>query len=359
LLPAPGVDPALAAAEPSLHASTPPPLAARRSTPPRGAFSAVTATPVPTPSDPRRLRALWLGWSVVGIAAVAALGYALSLPLPQEHVRTTRLAAVPEPAPKPELRAWSRPVPPAPASEAPAPTSSGSRAQPAPAVPRFEPAREPQRSARGFDARGRSAPRASAPALRVEPQRSERSSRSEFDAHVALPDGLVTTDEPTRAVLTPEPEPAQPGVESEPTTAVPTDPPLGQRSEARVAAVTKPLAEPPRVAPPTSALRARVSALAVRGSLPSSQVAQGIERVVPQLNECYRKAAAAAGPALPRRVQVELELDEQGRARKPNVRGASAPGLAACVTTAIGRVASRRAPDTGTVTATFALELAP
>jgi eukaryotic-like serine/threonine-protein kinase len=358
LPPPPGVDPALAAAEPSLHASTPPP-AARRSTPPRGAFSAVTPTPVPTPSDPRRLRALWLGWSVVGIAAVAAFWYAMSLPLPQEHVRTTRLAALPEPAPKPELRAWSRPVPPAPASDAPAPTSLGSQAHPTQPVERVEPAREPQRSARGGDARARSAPRASAPAVRDEAQRSERSSRSEFDAHVALPDGLVTTDEPTRAVLTPEPERAQASIESEPTTAVPTDPPAGPKSEARVATVAKPLAETPRAAPPTSALRARVSALAVRGSLPSSQVAQGIERVVPQLNECYRKAAAAVGPALPRRVQVELELDEQGRARKPNVRGASAPGLAACVTTAVGRVASRRAPDTGTVTATFTLELAP
>jgi len=346
--------------------STPPALAQRHSTPPRGAFSAVTPTPVPVPSDPRRVRALLLGWSVVGCAAFAAVWYALSLPLPQEQVRTTRLAAVPEPARAPALRVWPQPAPPVPPADSPATPSSGSHAEGQSSAERFEPAaasaRESQRSARAFEARARSAPRALDGRARDDAHAVARSSAtstssSTLDAQIALSDGVAIVDEPTRAVLTPEPETAPAGADSERPTAVPADPPAQQRSDTRIASAPHQPPEP-RAPVPASSLRTRVSALSVRGSLPSSQVAQGIARVVPQLNECYRKAAPTAGQALPRRVQIALELDEQGRARNPSVRGAP-PALAACVTAAIGRVASRRAPDTGTVAAAFALELAP
>jgi hypothetical protein len=103
-----------------------------------------------------------------------------------------------------------------------------------------------------------------------------------------------------------------------------------------------------------------VSQLAVRGSLPSSVVTQGVERVVPQLNGCFRSALAAGSkPAPPLTLQVAFELDEQGRARSPHVRGAGSPALLACISGVASRIASRRPPDTGTIAASFQLVFGP
>jgi hypothetical protein len=316
---------------------------------------------VPTPSDPRRRRALLLGWSVAGCASLIAFWIALSLPLPQEHVRTSRLAAVPEPARSAELRVSPSAGPSEPHAEPLAATNSGSHtSEPAERLElATEPARAPQRIARNLDARGPGPQRAAEPQPREEPRLAERSSRVDVDAHVALGDGHALVEEPTRAVLEPEPVPAsaRAGDEAQPQTAVPSD--ATARPGPGLRAPAPAIIAPQRASVvPGTALRPRVADLAVRGSLPSSQVAQGVERVAPQLNECYRKAAAATAQPLPRRVQITLELDEQGRARNPSVRGAPA-GLAACVSAAVARVASRRAPDTGRVAATFALELAP
>jgi hypothetical protein len=222
-----------------------------------------------------------------------------------------------------------------------------------------EPTRAPQRVARNLDARSPSVQRAADPRAREESPAVERSSRVDVDAHVALADGHALVDEPSRAMLEPEPAPAPAHVrnEVEAQTAVPVDPIARPRAvpQAPASAALAPQRAPIPVS--ASAPRPRVASLVVRGSLPSSQVVQGVERIAAQLNECYRKASVAGQP-LPQRVQIALELDEQGRARNPSVRGAPA-GLAACVSAAVGRVASRRAPDTGRVAATFALELAP
>jgi hypothetical protein len=107
------------------------------------------------------------------------------------------------------------------------------------------------------------------------------------------------------------------------------------------------------------AVKLRVSSLSVRGSLPSSVVRRGVERIRPRLLACYRNAATRAGRHAFGTLEVSLEIDEHGRARSPRAEGAELPGLAACVREAALRIAARHAPDTGTVAASFRVELSP
>jgi serine/threonine protein kinase len=317
--------------------SSPPPV--RRSTPPRGAFSAVTPAPFAAGSDARSRRVRF-GWIAAGSCFLVLFAYALSLPLPQERVRTTALAAVPEPA-APHAPRVRQPraddAEPAPPVETEVSAIAGGETH----------ARTPQRVLRTSDARTRNTPRA----------------RVVESEHASVPAPAPSASEDPLAVLDAldEAQTAVPADRShEP---APVQAPAPARTPAPAPARTPAPASAPLPAPapaPARTLRARIVGLSVRGSLPSSQVAHGVERVLPQLNQCYHKAKVAGGTqAAPRLLHVTVELDEQGRARNPSVSGAALPGLSACVSAVVSRIASRRAPDTGTVVAAFALELAP
>jgi hypothetical protein len=107
------------------------------------------------------------------------------------------------------------------------------------------------------------------------------------------------------------------------------------------------------------AARVSIQAVEVRGSLPTSQVRRSVERIRPLFAACYVKAAQAAGHNGFGESIVELQIDERGRVRAPRVRGGSLPRLDACVAEVAGKLVSEKAPDTGTVNASFKVAFTP
>lgn len=395
-LPAPPPLPRASLEPPATPPSAP---ALRRSAPPRGAFSAPPAPPEPEPEpsarEPRTRRTR-LVVAAAGSALLALFAYALSLPLPEERVRTTPLAALPEPARPAGPRANPPAIEPA-TSEREVERASNASSdvgaegvatehEPATPSPRSELAsREGAasvRAARGFEPRSartvvRSRGGESARAVDVAPAHgSSRDDDAHEQASTAVPaEPIGEVDAGAARSGRPAEGDADGTVRSGRATSIMAGGADAHASAERHADGSERLkgsAKTEHASAEGDGARlegkasgqgqgqgrgggagVRISGLSVRGSLPSSQVAQGVARVLPQLNECYRKAASA-----PQRVQVAFELDEQGRARSPKLRGASA-GLAACLNAALRRVASRRAPDTGTVAAELTLELLP
>jgi hypothetical protein len=148
-------------------------------------------------------------------------------------------------------------------------------------------------------------------------------------------------------------------VEAEPTESAAV--PEIARAPAKPATTVLPLAPAPAPAPskaiaplPQSAA-IRSYGLAVKGSLASSQVKRGIERVEGTLRACY-KAALAARPSTIGELTITVEIDERGRARDARASGQAPAALRACVASAAQRI-SVTPPDTGTVTATWKVSL--
>jgi serine/threonine protein kinase len=104
---------------------------------------------------------------------------------------------------------------------------------------------------------------------------------------------------------------------------------------------------------------ARIDDLTVRGSLTTSEVRRAVERIRPQLNACYTRVARAAGRNGYGAMNVEIEIDERGRAHAPRASGGALPGLDVCVAQAAGRIVSGRPPDTGTVKASWKVAFSP
>lgn len=105
--------------------------------------------------------------------------------------------------------------------------------------------------------------------------------------------------------------------------------------------------------------RSAIGEVTIRGSLPTSSVRRAVERINPQFAACYARAARAAGKNQFGSLMVEVEIDERGRARSPRARGAKLSGLNDCVAEAASKVISDRAPDTGTIHASFKVIFSP
>ncbi len=86
----------------------------------------------------------------------------------------------------------------------------------------------------------------------------------------------------------------------------------------------------------------------VRGSVATSIVRRAIERLRPQLVDCYRRHPAPQRPRENTTAHVQLTIDEVGRVRNPRVRGASSPSLEDCLQQVTAKLVSGP-PDTGTV----------
>jgi serine/threonine protein kinase len=112
-------------------------------------------------------------------------------------------------------------------------------------------------------------------------------------------------------------------------------------------------------APLPLSARAQIESVEVRGSLPTSQVRRAVERIRPQFEACYARSAQVAGHNGFAELIVELQIDERGRARAPRVRGGSLPRLEACVAEVAAKLISEKAPDTGTVNASFRVAFTP
>jgi serine/threonine-protein kinase len=140
-------------------------------------------------------------------------------------------------------------------------------------------------------------------------------------------------------IVAPEPGPAKLAASSAPTTT----------------------ARPPVRAEPALPLQAtvQIQGVAVRGSLPTSLVRRAVERIRPQLAACYSRAAHAAGHNGFGELSVDVQIDERGRARNPHANGAALPQLNACVADAASKLVSEKAPDTGTVNASWKVAFTP
>jgi serine/threonine protein kinase len=117
-------------------------------------------------------------------------------------------------------------------------------------------------------------------------------------------------------------------------------------------------AERPTPALPLQA-KVQIQAVEVHGSLPTSLVRRAVERIRSQLSACYTRAAQAAGHNGFGEVTVNVQIDERGRARSPIARGGSLPQLDACVGDAASKLVSEKAPDTGTVSASWKVTFTP
>jgi eukaryotic-like serine/threonine-protein kinase len=116
--------------------------------------------------------------------------------------------------------------------------------------------------------------------------------------------------------------------------------------------------ERPQPALPLQA-KVQIQAVEVRGSLPTSLVRRAVERIRSQLSACYARAAQSAGHNGFGEVTVTVQIDERGRAKSPVARGGSLPQLDACVSDAASKLVSEKAPDTGTVSASWKVTFTP
>jgi hypothetical protein len=192
------------------------------------------------------------------------------------------------------------------------------------------------------------------------------------ESHSIGPQPSVSPDASARS---PEPQPpaqaeaAPPSVEASPPALEVLPPGRSQSRTGEVAAIGiaarsgEPSVAPAPVRPEVEnrplAARSSIGDVAIRGSLPTSWVRRAAERIRPQLTACYARAAQAAGRNQFGALSVELEIDERGRARSPSARGSGLGGLNDCVAEAAGKVICERAPDTGTVHASFKVIFTP
>jgi hypothetical protein len=181
------------------------------------------------------------------------------------------------------------------------------------------------------------------------------------------PDALHDLDDPHALAVTPREAPS--AVEpAEPATQPPSPEPEAAPSRSTHVEVSTPVqpalaarAQSAPVRAPALPLRARAQStdVDVHGSLANSVVRRAIDRLTAQLSACYGKAASAAGHNAFGTLEVQIEIDEHGRARGAQVHGAALPGLGTCVAQAASRLAADRPPDTGTVKASWKVAFTP
>ncbi|MEO8706135.1 MAG: protein kinase [Kofleriaceae bacterium] len=149
------------------------------------------------------------------------------------------------------------------------------------------------------------------------------------------------------ATLPPVVEPVAPAIEPTP---VVVEPP-------RIATPAPPPAPIPE--PPSLEARAAIVALHVRGSLSDAVVRRAIERTVPELRACYRRAARTPSRSATTTVHIAFVVDDTRRATQIRATAGSWSELASCVAGAIGSVRSQIAPDVGTVDVSLDLAFTP
>jgi serine/threonine protein kinase len=189
-----------------------------------------------------------------------------------------------------------------------------------------------------------------APSITSQSATAAREASTETESppsHVSEPANVAPSAVPAEPIAQ-SPEPAQ-----QASKAAPRGPDAATSNGAASAAREETKPEKPDQANQPLEARSAIGEVTIRGSMPTSSVRRAVERINPQLAACYARAAQAAGKNQFGSVTVELEIDERGRARSPAARGAKLSGLNECVAEAASKVISDRAPDTGTIHASF------
>jgi hypothetical protein len=153
-------------------------------------------------------------------------------------------------------------------------------------------------------------------------------------------------------------------VDSRAKTAPGTAPTGGEAEAAKLPAEVTRVPSPTRTVPPATpglplSANVQIDAFSIRGSLPTSQVRRAVERIRPSFASCYKQAAQAAGHHGFGELIVDVRIDERGRASAPRVHGGKLPRLDACVADAVSKVICEKAPDTGTVLASWKITYTP
>ena len=275
-------------------------------------------------------------WAFIALAAVISISVIYAVISNGGHDEATPIEVTPLPAPMMTT----------PAHSAPAPMPSANNAGASAAVQNPEPVRHAE------------APR--------EP-RTRRSTRTETRVMPAPDDPIVDASpapraqaEPARAEPKPEPEPIAEAPREKEVTELPattsttssTSPAISP-SKSTLAPLPKTQVKP--LTPVPAKVAPRFYDLQVKGSLATSQVKRGIERIQGAVRDCYR-VALSSQPTAPGELSVEVVVDERGRARSSRASGAAPSALQRCIENAARRI-NVAPPDTGTVTATWKVSL--
>ncbi|MET0384881.1 MAG: hypothetical protein ABW321_02925, partial [Polyangiales bacterium] len=299
---------------------------------------------VPEARDPalRRQPRGWLWWGLPLAAAACVVAFF------SVHRLTAPVAAtVPVPASAAsENPALSKPTPPAYRAPEPVVAPAG---VPLPSPPPPSDEREPS-AAPGTRVRDRGTTHHARGATQRAQAEDPGPRLSERDASARAE--TLPPDPSSAASAASVPDAARPKQLPEPLEHMALDTELGERA----APTSTPT--PARKAAPLF-VKASVSAVETRGSLPTSPVRHAVERLQPQFNACYERAVQLAGHHGFGELIVEVRIDERGRASAPHVRGGRLAGLDACVSEAVSKLICSKAPDTGTVNASWKITFGP
>jgi len=271
------------------------------------------------------------------------------------------LAVISQPSDEPKIEVTPLPAPAVtpPVQRAPAPPPTAEVERAGANAPSEQPQEEEQ-------SRVDPAPRNARP-RRAPARAAEAEARALPEPEEPIAKGGVVLREEPEAVPAPKAAPIEESSAREPeerqAAPAPAPQPAPQPAAHEVATTApkrsaiEPLPEkkPTPIAPLPEKATARFSDVAVKGSLATSQVRRGIERLHSGTQSCYR-AVLATRPSSLGDVSVEVVVDERGRARSARVTGAVPSSLKTCLE-ATARKLSVPPPDTGTVTATWKLAL--
>ena len=302
---------------------------------------------------PKARSGLWLGvlagclagfgfWLVHGSGS-SARQPVTRLETPHTVVSPVRTAAPPPPATPPEMPI----VHIQPRRRAPEHSSTAASPEPAPDAPQNPALASLSPPTAASEPAPPKEPEAKSEPTPPEPQASREQPTAKREAQQAQ----ASAERKPHAVPAP---PAQPTAASKPELK-----PVATPAPVQPAAPPPPVATKPAPAPQPSAAgtprpsEVQVSAVDVRGSLTSSSVRRAIERVRPQLTQCYQRYSTPGRNIRP--LQISAVVDEVGRLRNTNLTGGNYAELNACLLKATSKMVVADAPDTGTVRATWTL----
>ena len=95
------------------------------------------------------------------------------------------------------------------------------------------------------------------------------------------------------------------------------------------------------------------------GALPTALINRAVIRLRSHFKHCYEQSAKAAGHNSFDDLTVDVQIDAQGRAHSPSVRGGKLPSLDSCVAESASKLISEGSPDKDTLVASWKLSFTP
>jgi outer membrane biosynthesis protein TonB len=315
--------------------------------------AAMTATPMPSMrSAPERFVARHQTvaraprsnhWLIGGLLVATAVASTAALIRMLDRDDRPAPVAMVQPQPQPQAQPPPQPEPkPAPVVEAPKPAAAT-----APVVEEAPVEEAPVTVARKSEPRWVARKQAAPKAV---PKQQLKKTATE-PAFAAVETKVVTPD---AGVVAPPPPPSPSGSATTTTITITTAQPQAITVNRPAPSIVAPVAMGPGSMDATPVIQ-RVT---VDGSLTTSEIESALGRTLDGLRSCYRSAASSAKKTPDLTIRIAFEIDEGARASRVRVGGDSL-GLAGCVSSAVGGVRTRVAPDVGTVAVTATIRFKP